>query len=467
MSNPKPTADNASKPLGVHEFSRLLNDLAPGNKPYKPSALAVAVSGGADSMALTLVAAHWAARRKIPFYALTVDHGLRPDSGREAKEVGVILKKAGISHKVLKWQGDKPTTNIQAVARDARYELMMNWCRKKKIPDLMLAHHLDDQAETVLMRLIRGSGVDGLAAMSAVRETEGVRLVRPLLSVPSSRLKATCHSLRQAWFEDPGNQNIAYDRIKIRTLMTEFASLGLNAERLAQTARHMSRARQTLDQQTDYLISEIVTLNGFGMAELDQHRFRAAPEELALRLLSRCLMAVGGGTYAPRFERLMRLGESLINGSDQNRHTLAGCQIVCSDDKITMFREMRNLTEMPIEPGKDLFWDRRFNIRLSVSKPGGKAVQKNLRIAPLGIRGWKTVCDQKDSKTIKSAIAHVPLSARYTFPALWRENTLLAQPWLGFGVKKSGFDMSVTFSPQNWPKLDSFQVVSPAKDIIY
>jgi tRNA(Ile)-lysidine synthase len=460
------SSDKDVRPVGVAEFSRLLKGLTSDNRPYKPDRLAVAVSGGADSMALTLMAAQWARRRKIPLHALTVDHGLRRGSATEAKKVGAALKQIGIRHKMLKWKGDKPATNIQAAAREARYDLLLAWCKKNKVSDLLLAHHQDDQAETVLLRLIRGSGVDGLAAMAGVREVQGIRLLRPLLSVPSARLRATCRVHKQDWIEDPSNQNTDFDRIKVRNLLAELAPIGLSPARLAQTANHMARAREALEEQTQQLANNLLTFNALGYAELDRVSFCAATEEPGLRLLARCLMTVGGGTYAPRFERLMRLFENLKGNSDRSRQTLAGCQIRVTDHKIRIFRENRNLPVLAIKPGQEMLWDRRFVVEL-------KSVPKNLRndlvVGPLGAAGWLAVCQGKEAMKIKSGLADMPLSARYAFPALWRDNVLLAQPWIPMGPvtgpDSSRISFSVTFSPRNWPKHESFPLFPPQKTL--
>ena len=460
------SADVVTQPVSAAEFSRLLQGLTPDNKPCKPAGLAVAVSGGADSMALTLLAAQWARRRQIPLFALTVDHGLRRGSAAEAKKVGVALKQIGIRHKVLKWQGDKPANNIQSIARAARYDLMLAWCKKNKVTDLLLGHHQDDQAETVLLRLVRGSGVDGLAAMPGLREDRGLRLLRPLLTLPSARLRATCRARKLDWIEDPSNQNTDFDRIKVRNLMAELAPVGLSAARLAQTATHMARAREALEAQTQELAQNLLTLNVLGYAELDRTGFNAASEETGLRLLTRCLLTVGGGIYAPRFERLMRLYENLKGVSDTPRQTLAGCQIMVTDGTIRIYRENRNLPVLAIKPGQDILWDRRFHIRLKMTN---KSPRKDLVIGPLGRTGWQAVCEGKDASAIKSGLAGIPVSARYAFPALWRNNSLLAQPWMEMGLDKgpdsAGIDFSVTFSPQNWPKHESFPLFPAQKTL--
>ena len=175
-------------PLSATEFGRLLDAVGPFDAPPR---VAVATSGGADSVALCLLTHQWAENRNGKCHALIVDHGLRSNSVREAAQVADWLNRSGVDAHVLTWSGRKPVRGIQAAAREARYELLLSWCRDNRIRDLLLAHHRDDQAETFLLRLGRNSGVDGLSAMAAVSHRGDVRLVRPLLELPKSRLVAT------------------------------------------------------------------------------------------------------------------------------------------------------------------------------------------------------------------------------------------------------------------------------------
>ena len=154
-----------AKPISKKEFAASMAALGPFERP---PALAVAVSGGADSMALTLLAADWAAARRGSIVALTVDHRLRNESRAEAKQVAAWLAARGIEHKILAWTGEKPSSDVQAAAREKRYELLEDWCRRQGILHLLVAHNLDDQAETFLLRLGRGSGLYGLSGMASV-----------------------------------------------------------------------------------------------------------------------------------------------------------------------------------------------------------------------------------------------------------------------------------------------------------
>ena len=223
----------ASTPVSAVEFNRLMQAFGPFEQRPR---LAVAVSGGADSMALCLLAASWAQGLGGSVTALTVDHGLRAAAAAEAAQVGDWLAARGVAHKILCWQGAKPAADLQAAARLARYELLNDWCAQEAVLHLLLAHHQEDQAETLLLRLGRGSGVDGLSAMAPISVTKAGRLLRPLLGISRARLMAGLKAEGQSWIEDPSNEDVRFSRVRWRQLMPKLQAEGLNSERLAATA---------------------------------------------------------------------------------------------------------------------------------------------------------------------------------------------------------------------------------------
>jgi tRNA(Ile)-lysidine synthase len=186
----------AAAPVSDAEFAAAIGRLG----PFEPAPdLAVAVSGGADSLALTLLADRWARACGGRITALTVDHRLRAESGDEARRVGAMLGARGIAHEILVWHGPYPLHDLQAAARAARYRLLGDWCRARHVLHLLTAHHQDDQAETLLLRLGRGSGLAGLAGMAPLVEEAHWRLLRPLLDLPAARLRATLEQTGQDW----------------------------------------------------------------------------------------------------------------------------------------------------------------------------------------------------------------------------------------------------------------------------
>lgn len=288
--------------------------------------LAVAVSGGSDSMALCLLANRWSDVVHGKITALTVDHRLRAASASEARQVARWCRARGIAHVTLRWNGPKPATGVQAAAREARYALMDAWCARHGVLHLLLAHHADDQAETIALRRERGSGADGLAGMAAVVETPRLRLLRPLLDVPKPRLIATVARARQGWIEDPSNRDPRFARTRLR------------AEGLPRPPSHGAKLRSAREAQVAALLSS-AWVHPAGQAEADARVLAAAGAELGRRALARLLMCVGGTAYPPPTEKLDRLWHALAEGRLAAARTLAFCRIQVRGDRLIVARE--------------------------------------------------------------------------------------------------------------------------------
>jgi tRNA(Ile)-lysidine synthase len=295
-------------------------------------AIAVAVSGGSDSLALMhLLAGHAQARGAAPPLVLTVDHGLQKSSAANARQVAAWAKQAGLKAQVLTWTGVKPKSGTEAAAREARYRLMGEWLTKKNIATLFVGHTGDDQAETFLLRLARGSGLDGLAAMRPrapwpVPGFADMVVARPLLGFRRADLRAHLKSRKQAWLDDPMNDDPAFDRVKIRKAMAALAPAGLTVERIASAAAHLARARESLEIVTEAVLARSVR-GGEGGVLLDPAALAAAPREVGLRALAAVLRAVSGQAYRPRFESLERLFDQIGGGRLGAGATLHGCHI--------------------------------------------------------------------------------------------------------------------------------------------
>ena len=372
--------------------------------------VAVAVSGGPDSLALCLLADAWARRLGGRVTALTVDHGLRPGSADEALTVGRWLQARDIDHHVLPWRGAKPASGVQAAARTARYRLLRRWCREAGVLHLFLAHHLDDQAETFLMRLGRGSGVDGLAAMSAIVDKPSARLIRPLLGVAKVRLHATLRALGQDWIEDPSNRDPKFARTGVRAELSGLAAAGLTAERLAQTASAMGRARVALEDGAAALAATCCSIYAEGYARIDGPALAAAPAEISLRVLGRVLASVGGNAHMPGREKLERLLARIKGGGLEAGRTLGGCRVMGARGGILVCREDRHLpAPMAADPGLRILWDGRFAIEF----PKLADTRAGLHLAPLGRDGWVEIA------ALNRGAQMVPAAAGPSLPALF------------------------------------------------
>lgn len=293
---------------------------------------AVAVSGGADSVALMHLLAGWAKKSRLPPpHVVTVDHGLRPDSGADARKVLRWAKAAGLKATALRWKGPAPASDIEAAARAARYSLMGAWARKNGIGALYVGHTLDDQAETFLLRLMRGSGLDGLSAMRAVArfplsEFRQLHVVRPLLGVERDDVRLHLEALGHPWLEDAMNAEERFARVRVRKAWSALEGAGLSKQRLAAAALHLARARDALESVTDAVIVRACRRWKDGV-QVDRDALVSAPREIGLRALAQLLMMVSGQPYRPRFERLERLFDRLDAESIGGGVTLHGCQV--------------------------------------------------------------------------------------------------------------------------------------------
>jgi tRNA(Ile)-lysidine synthase len=266
-----------------------------------------------------------------PPVVLTVDHGLRKSSAGDAKKVAAWAKALGLKSHVLVWRGTKPKSGIEAAAREARYRLMGAWLVKHGIDRLHVAHTIDEQAETFLLRLARGSGLDGLAAMRAaapwpVPGFESLSVRRPLLGIGRADLRAHLKAAGQSWLEDPMNDDTAFDRIKMRKAAAVLAEAGLSSARIAAAAAHLARARAALETVTEAVLVRAARAIDEGVL-LDPAAIAAAPREVGLRALSAVLMAVSGQAYRPRFDGLERLFDRIGTGELGAGATLHGCHI--------------------------------------------------------------------------------------------------------------------------------------------
>jgi tRNA(Ile)-lysidine synthase len=395
------------------EFSHLMTPFAPFERAPR---LAVAVSGGADSLALALLANDWARARRGGVTALTVDHGLRPEAAEEAAQVGSWMARHGIAHVTLTRTGPVPEGDVQAAARRARYRLLEAWCAAAGVLHLLTAHHREDQAETLLLRLARGSGLDGLAGMAAVVERQDCRVLRPFLGTARARLAATLAARGQAWLEDPSNDNPAFARTRLRRAAPWLAAEGLTSTRLATTAAHLARARAALEIAVAQHLARCAWLHPAGFAWLDGARLAAGPREIGLRALGAVIATVGGAPYPPRFAALERLYGMLAVPGASGR-TLGGCRILPRrGGRVLVCREAAAAAaSCAVAPGMAAWWDGRFRLRLPETAATG------LVLGGLGEAG----------AAAGGAAPDIPAAARPGLPA-WRDRLgLLAAPHLG------------------------------------
>lgn len=328
--------------------------------------LGLAVSGGPDSLALMLLARRWADARPNPpeFYVYSLDHGLRPEAAGEVAMVLAEADKLGMVGRGLIWSGPRPETGVQEAARLARYQLIGSAMKADGASVLMTAHHRADQAETILMRLAHGSGLDGLKGMTALSRVEGVTVFRPLLEVEPQTLRAIVDDAGLVPAQDPSNDDIAYERVRWRRLLPALAEEGLDGVAFARFAARMAEADLALSQLSDAAFAELVELDGFGAATLPAAALTALSPAVGRRVLGRLLTIVGGRQKPRALGQIERLFEQIVSDNLPRSTTLLGTVTRIKGDSVVVAREPgRALPEnRALSPRAALVWDERFRI---------------------------------------------------------------------------------------------------------
>ncbi len=435
----------AATPLSLDEFTASLASIA---RFESAPLLAVAVSGGPDSLALVILADRWARERGGEICALTVDHRLRPESGDEIQRLAGWLSARAIHHEVLIWTGEKPRTGIQQAARLARYRLLGEWCRDNACLHLLTGHHRDDQIETHLIRRRAQSGPDGLAGMSAIRELTDCRLLRPLLGVPRSRVLAFLEAEGQPFISDPSNLDPAFERSRLRQGGGSPAG-DAGVCRLLGDIHAFGRRRAAHEHVRNALLSGYVSLHPAGFAILDPAMIPETSPEMAERLLSAVTAAIGGASYPPRRERVARLREAL-GGAARRGYTLGGCQFIRWRERILVTRELaRAAPPLSLRPGERMIWDRRFEVITP------QAARGPFTIGYLGLAG----APRLDRCTRQLRRTWLPRLVLPILPGVWDERSIAGVTHLGYRREGVAGLPQVVFRPVNPLTRAGFAVV--------
>lgn len=306
-------------------------------------AIVLAVSGGPDSLALMWLAVRWRQALKAGpnLVAVTVDHGLRTEAAKEARDVKQLAKSLGIEHRTLRWTGPKPKTGLPAAAREARYRLLMRAARNYGASHVFTAHTQDDQAETFIMRMSRGSGIAGLAAMARETGRDGVILARPLLDVPKAQLVASLAKAGIEFADDPTNHDPRFTRPRLRALMPALAAEGVDARSLSRLTARLARANAALEAMTDGAERYLQGMNG-SQAGVDFVTFAAMSDEIRVRLLLRAINRIGheGPAELGKVEALLQAMDDAARGKTaakkgvRFKQTLAGAIVSVARDRV-------------------------------------------------------------------------------------------------------------------------------------
>lgn len=393
----------------------------------KGTRLAVGVSGGADSSALAFLAKAYGALRGIEIMTLTVDHGLRPESSAEAQRVKALMRSHGLAHTTLVWQGEKPQTSIQEKAREARYRLLRTYCQHHGLNTLLLAHHLDDQEETLVLRFLRHSRLSGLAGMPALFQWPGVRVIRPLLPFRKEQLLAYLREKSLPWIEDPSNQNRLFTRVQVRHALTQSRPWPL---------RHLAtfeRLRESFESVLNQLILRLVCLYPEGYAGIERALFERLPPSFQSDLLERVITTIGGLSAPPRRKRVDLLAQK-IHASHGERFCFGGCLLYKSKKEVRVLREPCAVAPPQacapfLETPSDIVWDGRFAFQISsVHASPAQERLSDLRVGALGHDDLLRLKREKKS----SSSTKLPSLILQTVPALRLEGTLVCVPALAY-----------------------------------
>ena len=415
------TNNFTTQPIDNHEFLKLIqgSDI---NGKYQH--VAVGVSGGVDSLALCLLAQTWGQQNGIKITALTVDHGLRKESAREAAQVKSWLTRRGIPHVTLMLNEPFPRYGIQAFARKWRFQLLGDWCRINLADVVMLAHTIEDQMETICMRILADSGPEGLSGIRRNTVVGGLRILRPLLKISKGRLIATCSALNQGWVVDPSNQDTRYCRVKIRQLMPYIEKTGLESNKMIRLASAMEKLRNAFDNFSASFIKNNGGILKTGIAWINVSGFEKMPNKFKELLLLRLLVTVGGATWPSSKKKITRLIESLKQ-EKVIRITLGGCVIEKTIlGKIWIYREIkRRCLSVVIMPGEKRRWDNRFEVFQNFDK--------KLILEPLGEQGWRKIKRKEISGFSDIFDFSMPFHARITIPVARSLDDSLIIPHFG------------------------------------
>lgn len=405
-----PQAQSRAPQLEEH-FASALITLLPQELPHK---IAVAVSGGADSMCLSLLLHQWAEPLGIRVIGLTVDHLLRPESTDEAHQVHKWLATLGIEHHILSWDKEQKPRNLQESARQARYGLLDDWCQENDVRYLALAHNQDDQIETLLQRFAHHSGPLGLAGIPNLRELKKITLIRPLLAVSKKDIKTYLQQRHQNWIDDPSNQNVNFMRVKIR--QSKIAQDTQIKKRLLELRSQLARQRMALETEAKKFCDINLQIYPEGFAYLQRNQFSQIPKELQILVLSSVLQLISGKEYPLGADQLHSLQVKLERGKKINSH---GCILWPQKKTILICREADNIKESAfLKPGETILWDQRYKVITPQN------LKKGSYIAKIGAH-WKDLHENEK-------IMQLPEPVRPTIPGIWRKERLISIPDLSY-----------------------------------
>ena len=394
--------------ITTEDFSYLMT---PFQTIVSQSKIAVAVSGGPDSLCLAILLSQWARNNNVVVACLIVDHQLRTESTHEAEITKHQLQQICEDVTILTWHGMKPKTKIQEHARHKRYELLTTWCLDHNYDHLFIAHHIQDQQETSVWRLMRGSDLWGLAGMSAQSYKNGITLCRPLLTISKERLLATLASTSFIAVQDPSNHNDSFARVAVRKRLSSLPTMPI---------MRLGYLRQSFDLWLTTFVNRYVQTHSNGYLSLNRDEFIRLSRPFQAYLLVHLLKVMAGLSYPPRRQDIETLITILLNQGVKSC-TLGGCVFLHKHLDIIIVREWQATPMLNVDVTNKIItviWDNNFHIKMV-----GLDDNQTFTIKSLGRQGWQQLCHQQERYDIDQ-LKTIPYAVRLALPALWHENQL-------------------------------------------
>ena len=298
----------------------------------------VAVSGGPDSLALSFLTKIYSLKKSLVVKYFLVDHRLRKNSTSEAKSVQKLLENFSINLNILSWKGSKPQKNIQSISRDKRYELLINQANKFKIENILLGHHLDDLFENFFIRILRGSGLNGLVSLDRKTKRDTVNLIRPLLEINKNDLVYLSNYVFGSYVNDPSNENDKFKRIKVRNFINQLGSAGLNKNKLFLTIKNLKLANENIKYYVKENLKKNLIIFSIKEKVILKKNFFSHSDEVVFRSFTKVLKIIGKKYYPVRGKKLDKILQS-IKTKSSFKLTLGGCIIKKVNDTIIVSKE--------------------------------------------------------------------------------------------------------------------------------
>lgn len=398
-------------------FNQKLKEILGTNLPKK---IIIAVSGGIDSMALLSLSNQFCQKNNIDLIAITVDHKTREDSAMEAKFVTKICQKHKVQHQILENNFVTPTSNIESSLREIRYKLLLDFAKEQGIKNILIAHHQQDVAENFLIRLFRGSGIDGLSSIEEFITFKNTNFIRPLLDFTKDQLQKYLQINNITHIEDPSNQDQKFLRNKIRTFLNSFEDKEVINQRISRASKNILENRKIIENLVKEKSREIYKFNDLGYFVLKKKNFKNLNKELSFRYLNLIINYFNGKFYKSRLKKIEALYGWLLFDQDHKAKNFNGAIIENFDEESFIIYREKSKIDLQKITEHSFIWDNRFQVNINKNLN-----LKNLKITALDAKELNILL--KGKKNLKYKNLKIPLKkVFYTIPIIRKGDNIFA-----------------------------------------